>query len=122
MRKFIQIIILSIATAFISTAAFAGCSHSGGSHHPGMKEISASLGVYGVEKCSVTRRPCGHCSVTSMSIVRSAQHGKLVARSLRAVYIRKGGYTGTDSFTLRWCETPAEEKGCYLAHYSVDVR
>jgi hypothetical protein len=122
MRIIFHIVIFLSVSAFASTVAHAGCSHSGGSHFPGMKEISAGLGLYGVEKCSVSRRPCGHCSVTSMSIVRSPRHGKLVSRGLRAVYIRKSGFTGSDSFTLRWCETPVAEKGCYLAHYSVDVR
>jgi hypothetical protein len=122
LRVIATVLVLCGFSVLNSSRAEAGCFRSGGSHFPGMKEISAELTVQNTDRCSVSRRPCGHCSVTSMSIVSRPRSGKLIASGLKAIYVRRPDFTGSDSFTLRWCETPMAEKGCYLAHYSVQVR
>lgn len=107
----------------ISGTAHARCFASGGSgmHYPGMKEISQTFTIADGGNCRISRRRlCGHCSLTALNLVSQARHGRAIAKGFNAIYKPAAGFRGVDTFTARWCETPAE-KGCYLAHYTINV-
>lgn len=106
-----------LLTQLVTTDANAACRFDSYRHTVGIKEINTNVYATPGGRCVFRIRPCGHCAVLSVNIVRRPRLGALnPLEGLRVEY--RAIKLGDDRFTLRWCESPAR-KGCYLVHYHV---